>query len=191
VDKRGKKVNKKGYLSDKFGNIADKYGRKKFDKRQLGSDGDLPKLYNYSGRRFDIADVIGQFDRDSKGDIVFRTNEKGEPTDRLGRKVNDKGYLVDAAGNVVDKEGKKIFEKKHLKNGEIPKIFPFTKFNVKNVTGNFEMDPLGNPILDKDANGQLVDRDGRRVNQRGYYIDSEGNVVDRRGKKMFDKDILD
>jgi hypothetical protein len=33
------------------------------------------------------------------------------------------------------------------------------------------MDPLGNPILEKDKNGNLIDRKGQRVNSRGYLID--------------------
>lgn len=53
--------------------------------------------------------------------------------DNLGRRVNEKGYLIDEEGNIIDKNGKKIFAGKHLKNGEFPKIFPFTKFNIKNV----------------------------------------------------------
>jgi len=53
------------------------------------------------------------------------------------------------------------------------------------------MDPLGNPILDKNEKGNLVDRDGRVVNQKGYLIDGQGNVIDKNGKPMFDKDILD
>lgn len=59
VDKKGRRVNKKGFLTDKAGNIIDKNGRKKFDKKQLTADGDLPKMFNYNGRRFDINDVIG------------------------------------------------------------------------------------------------------------------------------------
>lgn len=45
-----------------------------------------------------------------------------------------------------------------MKEDEIPKIFPFTKFNIKNILGDFEMDPVGNPILDKDKFGNLIDR---------------------------------
>ena len=104
--------------------------------------------------------------------------------------MNEKGYLIDQNDNIINKDGKKIFDKKHLKNGDFPKIFPFTKFKVKNITGNFEMDPLGNPILDK-KNGEYIDRDGKRVNQRGYYVDENGNVIDKNGKIMFDKEILD
>jgi len=58
--------------------------------------------------------------------------------------------LIDYNGNIVDINGKKVFDKKYLSsNGDFPKIFPFTKFNVKNIQGEFEMDPMGNPILEK------------------------------------------
>lgn len=58
--------------------------------------------------------------------------------------------MIDYNGNIVDINGKKVFDKKYLaSNGDFPKIFPFTKFNVKNIQGEFEMDPMGNPILEK------------------------------------------
>ena len=57
--------------------------------------------------------------------------------------------------------------------------------------GDFEMDPLGVPILDRDAQGNLIDNKGRRVNSKGYLIDSEGNVIDKDGYVMFPKKILD
>lgn len=111
--------------------------------------------------------------------------------DNASRLVNDKGYLVDEAGNIVDKERKKMFEKRFLKNGEFPKIFPFTKFNIKRVLGDFEMDPLGNPILDRGTDGAFLDRHGKRVNARGYFVDKSGNVIDKLGKLMFEVEILD
>jgi hypothetical protein len=52
--------------------MIDNYGRKKFDKSQLTTDGDLPKLFNYNGRRFDITDTIGQVDKDEDGNIIPR-----------------------------------------------------------------------------------------------------------------------
>lgn len=79
-------------------------------------------------------------------------------TDNVGRRVNEKGYLIDKDGNIIDREGKKIFENYHLKNGEFPKFFLFTKFNIDNITGDFEMSPLSEPILEQDANGRLIDR---------------------------------
>ncbi len=53
--------------------------------------------------------------------------------DNLGRLVNDKGYLIDEAGNIIDINGKQIWKKSDLKSGEFPKIFPFTKFNIARV----------------------------------------------------------
>ena len=97
---------------------------------------------------------------------------------------------VDSDGNVIDRSGKRIFAKAHLKNGEFPKIFLFTKFNIDNITGDFEMSPLSEPILDEDANGNFIDRKGRKVNARGYLVDPVGNVIDKRGKPMFDKVVL-
>lgn len=58
-DKRSSKVSSRGYRIDSNGNMIDNHGRKKFDKKQMTKDGDLPKLFNYNGRRFDITDCIG------------------------------------------------------------------------------------------------------------------------------------
>lgn len=59
VDKRGVPCSGRGYLIDKDGNIIDHAGRKKFDKSHVTAEGDLPKLFNYGGRRFDVTDTIG------------------------------------------------------------------------------------------------------------------------------------
>lgn len=190
IDRRGSNVSQRGYRVDVKGNMIDNNNRKKFDAAHM-QDGDLPKLFNYNGRRFDITDTIGQCDKDANGDIMPQTDKDGDFVDNLGRKINSKGYLIDQFGNVVDKDGREIFEAKHLYNDEIPKIFPFTKFNVKNVLGQFEMDPLGNPILDRDAEGNFIDQEGKRCNSKGYMIDDDGNVINKHGKRMFDKKLLD
>ena len=78
-----------------------------------------------------------------------------------------------------------------MKGDDIPKIFPFTKFNLNNVQGDFEVDPIGNPILDKDSLGNLIDREGKRVNAKGYLIDKNGNVIDINDRVVFEKDLLD
>lgn len=148
---------------------------------------------NYQGKRFDILDICGSFDLNPhNGDITLKKNAQGQHFDKFGRLVNQKGYLIDINGNIVDKDGKKIFEKRQISpNGEIPKIFPFTKFNINNILGDFEMDPVGNPILEKRSDGQFYDRQGRRVNSRGYFIDVSGNVIDKKGKIMFNKELLE
>lgn len=119
------------------------------------------------------------------------TKNDGLLVDNLGRRVNEKGYLIDDEGNIIDIHGKKLWDRKHLKNGEFPKIFAFTKFNIKNVLGDFEMNPVGDPMITEIQPGHWVDDKNRRVNKRGYLIDADGNVIDKRGYKMFDKAILD
>jgi hypothetical protein len=74
--------------------------------------------------------------------------------------------------------------------GEFPKIFPFSKFNLKNVMGDNQKTPAGNPILAKSPAGGWVDQQQRPVNQRGYLIDKGGNVIDARGNIVFDKVVL-
>jgi hypothetical protein len=59
VDKRGSKVSSRGYRVDGGAHVVDNTGRKKLDRTHATPDGDLPKLFNYNGRRFDITDTIG------------------------------------------------------------------------------------------------------------------------------------
>lgn len=51
-------------MIDPDGNLVDRKGRKKFDRRLLGKNDDLPMLLNYKGKKFDIKEVIGDFERD-------------------------------------------------------------------------------------------------------------------------------
>ena len=79
-----------------------------------------------------------------------------------------------------------------MKSGEFPKIFPFTKFNIQRVQGDFDVNGNGTPQLKKSSSGSgYLDKKGRLVNVRGYLIDKNGNVVDHHGKIMFDKPVLE
>lgn len=193
VDKKGRRVNKFGWMVlTNQGHLMDKHGRKKLDKRQLTAEGDIPKLFNLSGKRYDVKDVMGQFEKDQVGNIIPHTSKNGKDLlDNLGRKVNEKGYLIDPKGNIIDSNGKQLFTQQSLKGGEFIKIFPFTKFNINAVQGDYEMNASGNPILVKNKDGSLSDKKGRPVNGRGYLIDKDGNVIDDRGKPMFDFCILE
>lgn len=158
VDKKSRRINKHGWLINANSHICDKNGRIRFDRRQC-EDGDLQRLYNFNGKRFDIKDIIGVFDRDKQtGQILPVTSKDGTHLeDSFGRRVNERGYLIDRDGNIVDKDGRKVWMAKDLKYGDFPKIFPFTKFNISNVMGDFEMSPLTDPILKKDDRGNLFD----------------------------------
>lgn len=132
---------------------------------------------------------MGIFEKDQNGRIVPITSINGL-VDCLGRPCNDKGYLVDKQGNIIDNQGKQLWRKVELKNGEFPKIFPFTKFNIKRIQGDLDLDKYGKPVLI--AKGKdFVDKRGRLVNQCGYLIDELGNVIDIRKKLMFEKAILE
>ena len=138
----------------------------------------MPKLYTYSGKQFEIHDVMGVFDRKRNGKIALIKSKDADGNqifvDKGGYRVNEKGYIINEEGHICTRFGKVIFAKDTLKNGEFAKIFPFTRFNIKRILGTFEMDPGGVPILSTDADGNLVDKLGRVVNQKGYFIDPEG-----------------
>lgn len=83
VDKDGRLVNRSGFMVDKDGNLVDRNGRKKFDRRLLAKNDDLPSLLNYKGKKFDIKDVIGDFEREGgTGDSVIRRGKDGKLRDR-------------------------------------------------------------------------------------------------------------
>ena len=112
IDKQGRVVNENGYLIDPHTkNIVDKRGRLRLHRKLLDEDGNIPMLFNYKGKKFDIKDVIGDFDKDRQGNIIIRRDRNNQMVDKKGRKVNNKGYLIDEEGNVVNLDGKVVFEK--------------------------------------------------------------------------------
>jgi hypothetical protein len=153
----------------------------------------MPQLFTYKGKKFDLKEVMGALDKDRKGHVIIRRDAKGNLVDKLGRLVNQKGYLIDKDGNVISSEGGKVmFENYTLtKDGEIPKLFSFLKFNIDEVRGDYEMDPLGNPMLTKARDGTFNDTKGRKVNEKGYLLDEAGNVVNKKKQKVFGKRLLE
>lgn len=65
---------------------------------------------------FNEHQIMGDFDKDEKGNIILLTNEKGDLIDKQGRKVNEKGYLRDRFGNIVSGKNRKqrVFAEKQL-----------------------------------------------------------------------------
>ena len=51
--------------------------------------------------------------------------------------------------------------------------------------GEFEIDELGNFIIMRGDNGELLDKMDRMVNRRGYLVDRFGNVINKLGVIIF------
>ena len=61
------------------------------------------------------------------------------------------------------------------------------EFELKDIMGIFEIDDLGNFIIIRGPNGttDLYDKEGRKVNRRGYLCDRFGNVINTKGDIIF------
>ena len=111
IDKNGNRVNEKGYLIDaNTGDVLEKEKKRKiFDFEDLDERGELPPPFNLERFNFNAHDVRGYFDRDADGNEIIGNREDGSGkflVDKLGRRVNLHGFLVDADGNLVDKRGR-------------------------------------------------------------------------------------
>lgn len=89
-----------------------------------------------------------------------------------------------------------MFDAKELdERGELPPPYNLERFNfnIHDVRGYFDRDSDGNEIIGnrKDGNGNLIDKQGKRVNEFGYLIDADGNLVDKRGRVKLHKSIVE
>lgn len=147
---------------------------------------------NAESRTFNECDIIGDLDRDEKGNVI--ANEPDPKTlsqkDNKGRPTNERGYLTDPkTGDIVNNlDGKKMFAKSEMDDkGEVPAPFNVEKhnFNPHLTRGDFDYDRNGKPIVKKNGKGQYVDKKGNVVSSRGYRIDEHGNMVDNKGRMKF------
>ena len=86
-------------------------------------------MYTWSGRTFQITDVMGCFLKDDKGKLIISQSKKGF-VDLGGHLVNKKGYLISEDGSIVNRKGKVLFKTQELINDEFPKIFSFSNLEV-------------------------------------------------------------
>jgi hypothetical protein len=75
----------------------------------------MPKLYTYSGKRFDIHEVMGVFERKPSGELDIHsthdTNGNSVSIDMGGHPVNSRGYLINEQGDVCSRVGHVLFPK--------------------------------------------------------------------------------
>jgi hypothetical protein len=106
----------------------------------------LVNMKDVDKRRFNVNDILGDFDRDERGHPLILQDKKGELIDKGGKRVNEKGYLVDPrTGDILEKEkGRKIFSSGELdERGELPPPFNLERYNFNghDVRGYFDRDP--------------------------------------------------
>ena len=125
------------------------------EKGEYDSDDDedqrIANMKDPEKRRFNVNDILGEFDRDDKGNPMILQDKKGDLVDKDGNRVNEKGYLIDKNGDVVEKEKKrKIFDNNDLdERGELPPPFNLERFNFNphDVRGYFDRDSDGIEII--------------------------------------------
>jgi hypothetical protein len=126
------------------------------DKGMPDSDSEedkrLENMCDPEKRRFNVNDILGDFDRDERGHPLILQDKKGELIDKGGHRVNEKGYLVDPkTGNILEKEkGRTVFKADELdERGELPPPFNLERYNFNghDVRGYFDRDANGNEIL--------------------------------------------
>ena len=83
--------------------------------------------------KFEITDLLGDFDEDHNGNILIVSNGKdsnGNPRyeDKVGRRVNQRGYLVSHEGQIINKKGFGVFRREEVdEDGEIPAPFCYLR----------------------------------------------------------------
>lgn len=102
---------------------------------------------NPNTRRFNECQILGDLDHNRNGRIVVGPIEpvSGCYFDKQGRKTNQRGYLLDSAGNVINYvNGQIMFRKEELdEREEIPQPFLLEShgFNPHAIRGNFDINP--------------------------------------------------
>jgi len=148
--------------------------KKEFKKvNKLSDEPEVQIPPNPFTRNFNESDILGQLERDKKGNVIVPDELKAQKS----RKINAKGYLLDKDGNVIDKDkGEVMFTKGELDEmGEIPAPFCVEKFNFN----PFTIKAKGSP------------KRGQKVNDKGWLTDGQGNIIEGRfGRVKFDKQQL-
>ena len=84
--------------------------------------------------------------------------------------------------NISDLPSSRIHESDYDFEGKKRKVVTRENFDIDDIMGQFEIDDMGNIILDP---LKLRDNLNRKVNKHGYLIDERGNIVNQEGDIVF------
>lgn len=129
---------------------------------------------NLALRTFNHNDILGDFERDSQGNVVINKDQQGTNRDIQGNITNLKGYLVDpTSGDVIENlNGQVMFPARDIdERGEVPGQFCVEKYNFNPhlMMGDFDYAD-GKPQLMQTSQGFYLDKKSRRVNKHGWMI---------------------
>lgn len=146
-------------------------------------------------RTFNVNDILGDLDRDEKGNVVVTQDGSGTHRDKTGALTNNRGYLLDDKENVIENlNGEIMFPNVDMdERGEVPGPFCVEKynFNPHQLMGDFDFKD-GQPQLMQTQKGFFMDKKSRRVNKHGWMtLAGQGHLVDISGRKKFDKSQLE
>lgn len=148
-------------------------------------------------RTFNENEVIGNFPRDNKGNIINRSQviQRRNYRDLDGQLVNEKGYLINEMSGAIRSrytyEDILIGEYGSVHDlGELPMPYRLEKhnFNPHRIMGSFEYDSkTGKPFFLKNRFGVLTDKLYRPVSMHGFLINECEDIIDDEGHVRFIK----
>ena len=133
----------------------------------------------------ELLQLDGEDMQDSDMEIVME--EEAEIDDQY-----TKGIIKDVIEGLSETSHRDEFgaEKKKAKRGQEP-LRPIPDFEFADIMGEFEIDDAGNYIILRGEAGELLDRNERPVNKRGYLVDKLGNVVNTKQEIILTASELD
>lgn len=118
---------------------------------QAGSDKPIDVPPRAELRTFNENDILGEVQRDDKGNVVVKKDNQGIMKDKDGNRVNQRGYLIDSqSGAILENQNfQQMFAPDEVdERGEIPAPFCLERynFNPHNIMGDFDYND-GKPEL--------------------------------------------
>lgn len=87
---------------------------------------------NADHRTFNVNDILGELDRDERGNIIVLQDSQGNNCDKTGHSTNIRGYLQDPkTGDILENYTQQVlFHASDIdEKGEVPAPYCVEKFN--------------------------------------------------------------
>ena len=100
--------------------------------------------------------------------------ESAKRTGEMRKEIDEMSKKLEEGQGIPDSDDE---ENQRIENMRDPQK---RKFNVNDILGEFDRDDRGHPLILQDKSGGLVDKDGSRVNEKGYLVDPRtGDILEK------------